>query len=413
MAQTSSTTVGGFSKARLGRLSEAMQAYVARDDVPGVVTCIFRHGEIVHQDKIGWFDRETKQTAIQEDTLFRIASMTKPILAVAVLSLVEETKLRLDEPIDKWLPELANRKVLVNPDGPLDGEVYSSPRPITLRDLLTYRTGIGWLGIPVQYDRTALSLVSYPLSNIFAKQGGRLVYANLEPDAWLKRVGELPLRYAPGTRWLYHVPSDIMGVLVSRVSGIGLEEFFRQRIFEPLGMHETSFSVSQTLRHRLPSAYGVSLTTGEKLLIDRPEDTDYTNAPIFPSGGGGLVSTTADYLKFARMLLNRGQLDGVRILSRKTIEVMTQDYLTPEQHTHAFQVPDFWQNVGFGLGVSVVTRAARVGQSVGAYGWGGAFGTAWINDPAEDLIALLMIQQGGNPTIREDFSTLVYQAIED
>jgi len=403
----------GFSRARLARLSEALAGYVERGEIPGVVTCLFRHGELAHQDKIGWFDRETKQSPMQEDTLFRIASMTKPILAVAVLSLVEEAKLRLDEPVEKWLPELANRKVLVNPDGPLDGEVYPSPRPITLRDLLTYRTGIGWMAIPIAYDRAALSLLAYPLSDIFAKQGTRLVYENLEPDAWMKKLGELPLRYAPGSRWLYHVSSDIMGVLVARASGMGLEEFFRQRIFEPLGMTETSFSVAADKHHRLPTAYGVSIKNGEKVTIDLPGDTAYATPPRFPSGGGGLISTTQDYLKFGRMLLNQGELDGVRILSRKTVEVMTQDYLTPEQHTHSFLVPDSWQNVGFGFGVSVVTKAARVGQGVGAYGWGGAFGTLWINDPAEDLVALLMIQQGGNQTIREDFSTLVYQAIDD
>jgi CubicO group peptidase (beta-lactamase class C family) len=389
-----------------------MQGYVEREEVPGLVTCLFRHGELVHQDKIGWFDYETKQTPMQADTLFRIASMTKPILAVAVLSLVEETKLSLDEPIEKWLPELANRQVLVNPDGPLDGEVYPAPRSITLRDLLTYRTGIGWMGLPIPYERAALSLLSYPISDFFLKQGSRITFENLEVAAWMKRLGELPLRYAPGERWLYHVSSDVMGVLVARVTGMVMEEFFRQRIFEPLGMHDTSFSVPANKRHRLPVAYGNLLTTGERVVIDLAEDTAFGAAPLFPSGGGGLVSTTQDYLKFGRMLLNQGQLDGVRILSRKTVEIMTQDYLTPEQHTHAFQMPHSWQNVGFGFGVSVVTRAVNIGPSAGAYSWGGAFGTRWINDPVEDLVALFMVQHN-NANIKEDFSTLVYQAIDD
>jgi CubicO group peptidase (beta-lactamase class C family) len=405
---------GGFAKARLARLSEAMQGYVERDEVPGVVMRLFRHGELAYQAKMGWFDRETKQTPMGDDTLFRIASMTKPIIAVAVLGLVEEAKLRLDEPVEKWLPELANRQVLVNPDGPLDGEVYSSPRPITLRDLLTYRPGIGWLAIPVPYDRTAMGLIPYPLSQIFAKQGAKLRYEeNLDPDAWMKRVGEIPLRYAPGERWLYHVSSEIMGVLLARVTGKGLEECLRERIFEPLGMRDTSFSVTADKLHRLPAAYGNLINTGEKILIDASNDSAYTTPPLFPSGGGGLISTADDYLKFARMLLNQGQLDGVRILSRKTIEAMTQDYLTPEQHTHTFQMLDFWQSVGFGFGVRVVTKADSVGRSLGAYGWGGAYGTYWINDPGEDMVAILMIQQANNETIREDFATLVYQAIND
>lgn len=407
------SSTGGFSKARLARFSEGLEGYVERGEVPGIVTRLFRRGELVHQDKIGWFDHETKQTPMQDDTLFRIASMTKPILAVAVLSLVEETKLRLEEPVDKWLPELANRQVLVNPDGPIDGEIFASPRPITLRDLLTYRTGIGWLGIPSHYDRATFGLVSHPLSNIWAKQGIQFGFENVDSDAWMRRVGKLPLRYAPGVRWLYHVSSDLMGVLVERVSGMRLEEFFRQRIFEPLGMHDTSFSVPNEKRHRLPTAYATSATTGEKVLVDISEETDFAEPLPFHSGGGGLVSTADDYLKFGRMLLNQGKLDGERILSRKTIEVMTQDYLTPEQHTHLFQQLEFWQNVGFGFGVSVVTKAARVGPGAGAYGWGGAFGTYWINDPAEDLTAILMVQQGGNPTLTMDFTTLVYQAIDD
>ena len=191
--------LGGFSKTRLARLSEALQGYVERGEVPGVVTRVFRHGELAQQDKFCWFDRETQETPMQEDTLFRIASMTKPILAVAVLTLVEETRLRLDQPVDKWLPELANRQVLINPDGPVDGEVYPSPRPITLRDLLTYRAGIGWLGLPIPYDRATMGLIPYPLNILFSKQGGRLVFEDRDPDGWMKRVGELPLRYAPAS----------------------------------------------------------------------------------------------------------------------------------------------------------------------------------------------------------------------
>jgi CubicO group peptidase (beta-lactamase class C family) len=404
---------GGLSKARLGRLSAALEAYVERGDIPGVVTRIFRHGELAHQDQIGWFDRETKQTKMQSDSLFRIASMTKPIVAVAVLSLVEEARLRLDEPIEKWLPELANRQVLVDPEGPLDGETYAAPRSITLRDLLTYRTGIGWMGLTNPYERAAVSLLAYPLTEIWTKQGGKLPFEQLDPERWIKKAGELPLRFAPGERWLYHVSSDIMGVLINRVTGMGLDAFLRQRIFEPLGMRDTAFSVPADQLHRLPTAYATNVQTGQKVLIDQAQDSSYVAAPLFPSGGGGLISTADDYLKFGRMLLNRGELDGVRILSRKTVEVMTQDYLTPEQHTHGFQLPDYWQNRGFGFGVSVITKATSIGQSLGAYGWGGAFGTLWINDPGEDLVALLMIQQGGNETIREDFSTLVYQAIAD
>ncbi len=404
----------GMSKERLKRITRSLEGYVESGEISGAVSLVYRRGEIAHLDVIGQQDHEAARP-MQRDTIFRIFSMTKPIMAVAALSLVEETRLRLDDPLDPWLPELANRQVLHNPDGPLDGEVYPAPRPLTLRDLLTYKTGIGWMfNGPVPYEQAARDLSPYPVSLFWSKQDLPGNYSQLAPDEWIKQLEKLPLRYAPGERWMYNVSTDILSVLLARVSGMSLGELLRQRIFEPLGMPDTGFWVPKEKLERLAVGYGTSFRTNEKILVDHSAGSMWAEPPLFESGAGGLVSTVDDYLRFGRMLLNRGELDGVRLLSRKTIEAMTTDYLTPEQHTHAFgSNPDQWKYNGFGFGVAVVTETS-LGPGLGAYSWAGGMGTVWVNDPQEEMIYLLMTQRSNfQSKIRLDFTTLVYQAIED
>ncbi len=416
MDKNNAASRAGLSLERLSRLNKAMESYVESGEVSGVNTLVYRRGEIVHRAVTGWSDREA-QLPMRENAIFRIFSMTKPILAVTALSLVEETRLRLDEPLDHWLPELANRQVLSNPDGPLDGETYPSPRPLTLRDLLTYQSGIGWLGEGREpYEMAALQLSPYPVSILWTGQDLPLSFPPLGPDEWLKQFINLPLKYAPGERWLYHVSSEILGVLLARVSGQSLGDLLKQRIFEPLGMQDTGFWVPQEKLDRLAVGYGTSFKTNEITLVDHPNKSVWAKPPIFESGGGGLVSTIDDYLQFGRMMLNGGILNGARILSPRTIEAMTTDYLSPEQHTHTFAGrPNSWKYLGFGLGVSVVTKLGRLGSNVGSYGWGGAMGTLWANDPKEEMISLLMIQRANHLSnnIRDDFTTLVNQAIVD
>jgi CubicO group peptidase (beta-lactamase class C family) len=279
--------------------------------------------------------------------------------------------------------------------------------------VLTYRLGLGW-------ENTSLfprlrTLIAAP----FADAAQIDQAERLDPDTWMARVSELPLLYEPGTHWLYHVSSDILGVLLTRITGRPLETVLRERVLEPLGMRDTSFVVPAEKRHRLSALYGKT-PAGELAVVDHPHSTGWADPPLFASGGAGLVSTGDDYLRFARMLLGRGEVDGTRVLSRKMVEAMTTDYLTPEQHTHSFFGRALWDSLGFGYGVAVRTRAAAFGPGVGSFFWPGAFGTAWYVDPQQDLVAIMLLQLNGavmadrwlNP-IGDDFVALTYQAITD
>jgi CubicO group peptidase (beta-lactamase class C family) len=412
MQKTSHTQRGGFSQERLQRVSRALQGYVERGEFAGIITLIHRHSELAHVDTIGWQDKEA-QLPIQRDTLFRIASMTKPITTVAALTLVEEGKIRLFDPVETWLPELANRMVMRDPDGSPD-DVRPAPRPITLHDLLTYRLGLGWG--PSSLRSRLFALTAAPIADALQIPNAE----SLAPDAWITRLGELPLVYAPGERWLYHTGSDILGVLMARVTGKPLEAVLRERVLEPLRMVDTSFVVPPEKRNRLSVLYGPA-PEGGLTVLDHPGASGWSEPPLFPSAGAGLVSTADDYLRFARMLLSKGELDGIRILSRKTVEVMVTDQLTPEQHTHAtFGNTEMWANRGFGYTVQIQTRQTGLGPSVGTFSWPGGLGTAWYADPQEDLVAIILLQYQNaivaadwRSKIGEDFLTLTYQAIAD
>lgn len=417
MAYAANNPAGGFSSERLSRLSRALQEYVERGEIAGIVALIHRHGEEAYAHAVGWQEKEA-QLPIKRDTIFRIASMTKPLIAVAALTLVEEGKLRLYDPVDIWLPELANRIVMRDANGSPD-DVYPSPRSITLHDLLTYRLGIGW-GKSSLRPRI-FAMTPAPVADALQIPDAE----HLAPDAWMARLGEFPLLNEPGAVWRYNVASDILGVLIARVTGKPLEMFLRECLFEPLGMVDTSFTVPAEKRSRLATLY-TQASEGELTVRDRAQSTLWAEPPLFPSGSGGLVSTADDYQRFGRMLLNLGQLDRVRILSRKTVEAMLTDYLTPLQHTHnlfAFDRYDqdrsagMWDNWGFGYGVAVRTRRIGLGPSTGSFYWPAAFGTTWVADPQEGLMATLLLQVvGANPfytQVGEDFLTLIYQAISD
>lgn len=413
---TSLITRAGFSTARLHRLSDVLQGYVDRGEIAGAVTLVYRKGEEAYADSIGWQDKESR-TPIRRDTLFRIMSMTKPVTAAAALILVEEGKIRLHDPLDAWLPELSDRVVLRDPNGSLN-DVVPASRQITLHDLLTSRIGIGW--DDHQLQSTMLQLLPAPLAKPLGIANAE---EHLDPDAWMKRLAQLPLLYQPGARFLYHIAYDILGVLIARAAGRPLGEWLCERIFEPLGMKDTGFTVSPERRSRLAVAYAPN-ADGSLFAVERPETTGWVEDPLFPSGGGGLVSTADDYQRFGRMLLGHGELDGVRILSRKSIEAMTTDHLTPEQHAQPFfDETDYdgsmmWTNKGYGYGVSVRTRSIGIGPGAGSFFWPGALGSTWIADPRENLMATLMIQLRGaqlpkNSWIAQDFWTMIYQAITD
>ncbi len=400
---------GGLSGVRLGRMHDVMAGYVERGDVPGIVTLVSRRGE-VHVDALG-MKATGGSDPIRRDTIFRISSMTKPITAAATMILVEECKVRLDEPVDRLLPELANRKVLTRLDGPLDDTVPAN-RPITVRDLLTFRMGLGIVMAPPDM---------YPIQTAMSEQrlGQEMPAPSTPPapDEWIRRLGTLPLIHQPGERWMYNTGSDVLGVLIARASGQPLETFLRERIFEPLGMKDTSFSVPAAKLDRLVTSYWTHPETGAIEIYDEAAGGQWSSPPAFPSGAAGLVSTIDDYLAFGQMLLNQGKHGGERILSRLSVETMTTDQLTPAQKAVSSLFSNYFDSHGWGFGMSIVTRRDDVAAVPGRFGWDGGMGTSWYSDPREDMVTILMTQQAWTsaspPDVCLDFWTSAYQAIDD
>lgn len=393
-----------FSKARLAKMHDVLAGYVERGDVPGVVAAL-RHRDDVHLEVHGTLAYESDKP-LQEDTPFRVSSMTKPVTAAAAMALVEDCVLRLDDPVDLWLPELAQRRVLKRLDGPLD-DTDPARRAITVRDLLTFRMGFGQLFAPEAYP------ILKAANDLEIGMGPPRPMP--PPDEWLRRLGSLPLMHQPGEKWMYNTGADVLGVLIARASGKSLEAFLRERLFEPLGMKDTAFSVPADQVGRLPTSYWNNPATGQLEVYDAPNG-DYSRPPVFASGAGGLVSTVDDFLAFGQMLLGAGKLHGTRVLSRASVELMTTDHLTPEQKAISGLLPGMFDGRGWGFGVSVITRRDDL-PSVGAFGWAGGLGTTWLCDPEAGLVIVGMTQRAWtspHPSdVCLDFQTLAYQAIGD
>lgn len=400
---------GNLSRERLDRLHHCMTGYVERGEVPGIVTLVSRHGEI-HVDAVGNKSLDGPDP-VRYDTIFRIASMSKPITATAVMILAEEGKLRLGDVVEKWLPELSNRKVLKRIDAPLD-ETVPTHRSIMVRDLLTFTMGFGLLFTPSGEYPILKAAHEQQIGMALAASRGQV---QLDPDEWIRRLGQLPLMYQPGERWLYGTASDVLGILIARVSGQPLETFLRERIFEPLGMKDTAFSVPADKRDRLASYYVLNPTSGTLELSDGVENSQWSHPPTFPSGAAGLVSTIGDYLAFAQMMLSGGRHGSERILSRLSVEAMTTDQLTPAQKAVSSLplLPGFFETNGWGFGLSVVTRRDDIASVPGRFGWVGSLGTSWFSDPKEDLIGILLTQRAIPLDLYRDFWTLTYQTIDD
>ena len=394
-----------LSNVALRQLHDVMSGYVERGEVPGLVTLVSRRNE-TNVDALGTKSAGAGAQPVRRDTIFRIASMTKPITAAATMILVEESKVHLDEPVDRLLPELANRKVLKRIEGPLDSTVPAR-RPITVRDLLTFRLGLGFL--PMSPD-------THPIVKAMnERQVGVTPFpAQMPhpPDEWMRRLGSLPLMYQPGESWLYHTGSDVLGVLIARASDQALETFFRQRIFEPLGMKDTGFSVAASKLERFVSCYSWNPQT-RKLDLTDPPNGQWSHSPIFPSGAGGLVSTVDDYLAFARMMLDKGTLGQRRLLAATSIEMMTANHLTPEQQQMGRVI--LGENAGWGFGVSVLTKPDGLAMRPGRYGWNGGLGSSWWNDPNDGLIAIILTERAFEspdpPNVIKDFWKSAYEAI--
>ena len=399
---------GGLSPTRLAKMHDSLLRHVETGRLPGLVAAIGRRG-VQHVDEIGTlaFDRTAP---MRRDTIFRLASVTKPITAVAAMILIEECKLRLDDPVDELLPELADRKVLRTIDSEL-GDTVPANRPVTVRDLLTYRSG---------YGEVAFLSPKCPLQRA-------LIEARLPLSAWMfpgtadefmRCLGRLPLAHQPGDRWLYHMSAEILGVLIARASGISLSSFMRERIFHPLGMNDTGFTVPKDKLERVATCYKTDPSSGKITVLEEARSDLLTRPCLFESGAGDqFVSTADDLLAFGRMLLNQGAYGKERILSRLSVELMITDQLTPAQKAASPFFENFWDSRGWGLGVSIVTRRDDVAGVPGRFGWDGAFSTSLYVDPREDMVGILMAQCRPGalrlPPLVRDFWTSAYQAIDD
>ena len=390
----------GLSSERLERLGVAMQGYVDAQKLVGLVTLIARHGKVAHFEAFGMQDREAG-APMQRDTLFRIYSMTKPITSVAALVLFERGRFLLNDPVAKYIPELDGLRVIEDPAGPLD-RTRPLEHEITIRDLFVHTSGFSYDWI----------LPPGPLATAYTELGRKARDGDL--NGFIKRLAGLPLAYPPATRWNYGMSTDVLGHLVAVVSGMPLDVFLREEIFEPLGMVDTGFYVPAHKQDRFGANYGPAPGGGLRV-IDAPTGSRFSSPPTYFEGGGGLVSTAMDYARFAQMLLNGGTLDGRRILGRKTVEFMSQNHLS-EQEQQADFLKTAFAGWGFGLGVSVVTEIAKtqLPGTNGEYGWNGAAGTTFWIDPAEDLIAIQMTQIiPFAAALPSELRALVYPALVD
>jgi CubicO group peptidase (beta-lactamase class C family) len=407
-ATKKATPPAGMSPKGLTRMDGIMTGYVDSGEVPGLVTLVSKRGQVdvnaIGVKKLG------ENNPVQRDTIFRIASMTKPITAAATMILVEECALRLDEPVDRLLPELANRRVLKRPDAKLDDTVPAK-RPITVRDLLTFRMGYGLMFTPP--DAPILKAASELQIGMGAPNPAALPV----PDEWIRRLGTLPLMHQPGEMWMYNTGSDVLGVLIARASGQPFEAFLRTRIFGPLGMKDTDFSVPQAKINRFATSYWLNPQSGKLEVFDEADTGQWSHPPAFPSGSGGLVSTVDDYLAFSEMMLNPGKRGTERILSQRSIDLMRTDQLTPEQKAISGLTPGYFDNHGWGFGMSIITKRTDIAGSVGTFGWNGGLGTAWYSDPKDGLTTILLTQRAWSssspPNVCLDFWTSAALAIED
>jgi CubicO group peptidase (beta-lactamase class C family) len=410
----------GISSARLAKIRPCLQKYIDNKKIPNAVSLVARRGKIVHYEAQGFMDFDSGKTA-PKDTIFRLWSNSKPIAGVGTMICVEEGLLDLDDPVSKFIPAFKNPVVKVvgiqpkltakRPETMLTPTVPAE-REITVRDCLRNTTGLPTTrDAPIQY-RTEYQDV--------LQETGLLSPPDKQPDSirkMMESLAKLPLEAHPGTSFVYQVGYPIVGLVIETVTGNSLEDFYQERIFKPLGMKDTSFYLAKNKLEQFPTCYMPVKKKGgcELAVMDRPETSEKFKGPkvYFEAGGGrgGVLSTAADYVRFAQMLLNGGELDGVRILGRKTVELMTSS------HTGNMNVPITGPGFGFGMGVGVYKGGdVPILRSIGAYGWSGSAGTIYFADPKEELIGICFTQVFTHRSMpdnnyQEEFERLVYQAL--
>ncbi|WP_235035222.1 serine hydrolase [Roseomonas sp. 18066] len=395
----------GLCPQRLGRIADWADGWVASGRLPGITTLVARRGQVAHLHSTGLADVE-RGTKMAADTVLRIYSMTKPLTSLALLMLYEEGRFQLDDAITRFLPEFRDMRVAV---GGARGKVDTVPavRDITFRDLLTHTSGL-------TYGFMQSTLVD----GLYRERGVDFQTAEASLGEVVGRLAALPLIAQPGTAWNYSVSTDVIGHLVAVISGQAFDAFLRERVLRPLGMRETDFHVTEAQRPRFAANYARS-PDGGLALIDDPASSRFLTAPRVCSGGGGLVSTVGDYWRFCQLMLNRGILDGTRLLGRKTVELMTANHLNGDMAAmgQARWSESTAEGIGFGLGFSVMLNPARaqITGTPGEFAWGGAASTAFWIDPAEEMAVILLTQMTPSSTypIRRELRVLSYSAVVD
>ena len=400
----------GMSSERLQRIGKGLGRLIDAGHIPGTVSLVARRGKVVHFEAAGLRNVEAG-LPMERDTIFRLYSQTKPVTGAAVMMLFEEGHFLLTDPIAKYLPEFAEMEVYL---GEQDGEIQTEPAgPITIQQLATHTAGLTYGFFPTPVGKMYADVLDAPSETS-------------PPDsleAWVAALAELPLVAQPGTEWHYSVGMDVLGRLVEVVSGMSFGEFLQQRIFDPLGMVDTGFHVPDDKLDRFAANYTPTADGGMQL-ADAPETSSYRRPPAVEMGGGGLVGTVGDYLRFAQMLANKGEYGGQRLLGRRTVEFMTSNHLTPnfpdDPMTTLFGMlgaGDRAWSVGFGITGSVVTNPATSGLPVskGTFAWGGAATTHFWVDYEEDLVGIVHTQllPDGTYPVRDLMQLLTYQAIVD
>jgi CubicO group peptidase (beta-lactamase class C family) len=396
----------GLSAARLARITSWMKGWVDSGKLPGMLVAVMRKGELAFAETYGKADVE-RNKPVRPDTIYRIYSMTKPLTSTAIMMLYEEGRFQLDDPISRFIPAFANARVF---SGISFGKLSSTPaeRDITFRDLLTHTSGL-----------TYGFMESNPVDALYrAKNGVDFQTATTSLKEVVEKLATYPLIAQPGKAWNYSVSTDVLGYLVEVISGLPFEKFLVEKVAKPLGMVDTDFFVPTEKHERLAANYQRG-ADGKLALIDDPAKSRYLAPRPVNSGGGGLVSTASDYLRFCKFMLNKGELDGVRLLGRKTVELMTMNHLNGDMADMG--MPRFsespYYGIGFGLGFAVMLDPAKahILGTPGEYNWGGAASTTFWCDPAEDMAAVMLTQLMPSSTypIRRELRVLAYQAIVD
>jgi CubicO group peptidase (beta-lactamase class C family) len=391
----------------LQRLHDRLQGHVERGGVPGIVALV-AHGGEVHLEVLG-HPALDDPAALQRDAIFRIASLTKPITAAAAMALVDDGVISIDDPVEKYLPELANRRVLRTIDGPVDDTVPAK-RPITIEDLLTFRLGFGIVMVPPGTYPIQVAEEQLELKTL----GPPWPPPPFDGNEWIRRFATLPLMGQPGEEWLYNTGAQVLGVLLERAAGKPLEDVLRSRLLDPLGMADTSFGIPPAKQSRFTAAYTPDIETGQLRLLDPPVNGVWKRPLPFADASAMLVSTVDDYWAFVSMLIAGGTYNNQRVLSSASVAAMTQNHLTDEQRAPVKLF--LGEHGGWGYGMAVPGPITGEPPIPWGYGWNGGTGTTWISDPVRDLTTILFTQRAmaspQPPSVFVDFWEAAYAAIE-